>query len=82
MAKIFPNFEMSKLVGKEPCMIEAENISELLKEGAKKFGAEFNMVVKGATILVNGRNINYLKGLSTSLDRHDEIHFFKPGAGG
>ncbi|WP_456434395.1 MoaD/ThiS family protein [Thermosulfuriphilus sp.] len=37
---------------------------------------------RGTIILINGKNILYIKGLDTELKEKDKIDLFPPGAGG
>jgi molybdopterin converting factor small subunit len=82
MAKIYPHFQMQKIVGDSEYISFARSVMEMLDEGEKKFGKSFRDSLKTASILVNGRNINYLGGYQTKLGDEDEVWFVYPSAGG
>ncbi|MGZ4198765.1 MAG: MoaD family protein, partial [Thermoleophilia bacterium] len=65
------------------------DLRELLAALAGRYGASFRRaVLSGAElsaeiiILVNGRNVRYLRGLDTPLQASDEVSIFPMVAGG
>ena len=65
------------------------DVRELLKALARRYGTSFrDAVFSGAElgeaiiILVNGRNVRYLRGLDTTLSADDEVSIFPMVAGG
>jgi len=72
-------------------LTDAETVSHLIDFLTEKFtisfrsallDAETGEVTKGNKILVNGRDIDFLRGLATRLKDGDRIVFFPPVGGG
>jgi molybdopterin converting factor small subunit len=82
MAKLMPHYSLAKAIGCFEVDIAAKNVAELLDEGRKRFGEVFDREMKLAAIMVNGRNILYLKGFKTKLASDDEVMTVIPSAGG
>jgi len=61
---------------------EARSVAELLKEAEKLYGPGMAASLKACTVLVNGRNIHFLKGRRTRLEDGDEVALFPPLGGG
>jgi sulfur-carrier protein len=66
-----------------------EDMRELLTALAARYGASFRRAVFSGDslngeiiILVNGRNVRYLRGLDTPLGADDEVSIFPMVAGG
>ncbi len=70
---------------------EEITVEELLRRLSRELGERFNELVydprknslaPGVRILVNGRDIDFLKGLSTTLKEGDTVAIIPPIAGG
>lgn len=66
-----------KLAQREGFTARAEKVAELLRELPPSLGPADSL-----SILVNGRNISFLKGLETPLREGDEVTVFKVGMTG
>lgn len=75
MAKFYPNHALAKLIGGFQLDWEVGSVKELIDYGVKEHGELFSQWIGKASILVNGRNITYLKGKSTPLSENDEVWF-------
>jgi molybdopterin synthase sulfur carrier subunit len=83
---------LRELLGTKGFEIEApvEDVGNLIQFIAERFQPSFKdtlldeegRVRKGYSILVNGRDINFLQGLGTKLEDGDIIAIFPPVAGG
>lgn len=66
------------------------DVRSLLDELARRYGKELEeslldaegRLVKGAVILVNGRNVHSMEGLDTALGEGDGVSIFPPIGGG
>lgn len=81
MAILIPNFELAEKIGGN-VEIEAETIDELIRIGIERYGEPFQSATKHATISVNGRAIQHLKGGRTRLSPGDRVWFVVAAAGG
>ena len=81
MVKVKVFSTLREICGKE-FEIDAKDVKEMLKKAGEKYGKEFKRQSRGASILVNGKNISYLGGLRTSLAPSDEAVILPPAAGG
>lgn len=68
--------------GEKRYFTEADNVKALLKQVARRYGDEFSVRLKTATVLVNGKNISHLKWKNTKLQDGDVVSLFPPLAGG
>lgn len=82
MATLFPHFKLAKKLGKTEIQIDAGTVEELIEKGKSEFGEAFKEDLGTTAILVNGRNINFLKGLKTAIAKEDKVWFVVPAAGG
>ncbi|AEH24629.1 MoaD/ThiS family protein [Pyrococcus yayanosii] len=72
-----------EITGKKSLELEARTIGELLEKLYAKFGEPFRRELEsGFMILVNGHNIEHLKGLNTELKEGDKVSIFPPAGGG
>ncbi|WP_258360064.1 MoaD family protein [Moorella sulfitireducens (nom. illeg.)] len=70
--------------------VEAATVGEALAALTTRYGEKFRRELmtadgglkRGIAILVNGRNINFLQGMDTSLNPGDRITIIPPAAGG
>ncbi len=90
IAKFFANFR--EVTGKEQESVEGVgSVSSLLDELVRRFGDKLakqlypqgtRELLGTVNILVNGRGIRFLRGLSTSLKDGDVVAIFPPVSGG
>lgn len=73
---------LRKATGEKGYESSAESVAAVLKEVDSRYGDKVRRHLKNCTILVNGRNIGYLKGKRTRLNAGDEVSIFPPLAGG
>lgn len=85
--KYFATFR--NITGKKQETIQAYNLKQLINKIRKKHPEIKNKVLKenkeireGVMVMINGRNVNYLNGLKTELNKNDRISIFPPVAGG
>jgi molybdopterin synthase sulfur carrier subunit len=71
-----------KAAGEKSYESSAASIASLLKEVEDRYGDGVQRYMKNCTVLVNGKNIGYLKGKRTKLNPGDEVSIFPPLAGG
>ncbi|MCD4653168.1 MoaD/ThiS family protein [bacterium] len=57
-------------------------VCEKTTERLRKDLLDGNTIRKGTLLLVDGRNILFLDGLSTVIHENQEVAFFPPGGGG
>ncbi|OFW59247.1 MAG: hypothetical protein A2V52_02970 [Actinobacteria bacterium RBG_19FT_COMBO_54_7] len=73
---------LRKATGVKSYESSAASVGAVLKEIEKGYGEDAHRHMKNCNILVNGRNIGYLKGKRTRLNDGDEVSIFPPLAGG
>jgi molybdopterin synthase sulfur carrier subunit len=71
-----------KAAGEKSYRSSAGSVKEVLKEVEERYGSGMARYLKNCTVLVNGRNVAYLKGKRTRLQDEDEVSLFPPLAGG
>lgn len=59
-----------------------KKVSEVIKEIRSKYGKEVARKAEQCCILVNGRNISFLKGFQTMLDQSDLVQILPFSGGG
>lgn len=82
MPKLYPTYKISKEVGKSELKIDGKSVSEVLNNFKSTLSSELAKGIESVTIIVNGKNINYLKGMDTKIEKDDEIWLISPGGGG
>ncbi len=82
MATFVPHSELAKLLGSGVIRTEAVTVEALLEEVRSKVKPEDWSRVSRAALLVNGRSIHALGGMSTPLAPADEVWMVMPAAGG
>ncbi|MDY6796744.1 MAG: MoaD family protein [Actinomycetota bacterium] len=73
---------LRKATGEKGYQSSARNVSGVLKEVESLYGDGIKRYLKSCTVLVNGRNVAYLRGRRTKLTPGDEVSLFPPVAGG
>ena len=73
---------LRKATGEKSYQSSARNVAGVLKEVERTYGDNVSRYLKNCIVLVNGRNIGYLKGKRTRLAAGDEVSLFPPVAGG
>ena len=73
---------LRKATGEKSYESSAKNVGGILKEVPRLYGNGVSRYLKNCTVLVNGRNIAYLRGKRTRLEPGDEVSIFPPLAGG
>ena len=73
---------LRKATGEKSYESSARNVAGVLGEVEKRYGENVQRYLKNCTILVNRKNIGYLKGKRTRLNPGDEVSIFPPVAGG
>jgi molybdopterin converting factor small subunit len=82
MPILVPHADLAVVLGVERVESEARTVAELLEEVGR--GVEPSVWKKATlcTVLLNGRNIHYLKGYATSLETDDVVWMVVPAGGG
>ena len=88
--KLFANFRDK--AGDSKTHLEASTAGELLEKLVRKYDALEGMVLEegepdpelknGVSVLLNGRNIRFLDGVSTKFESGDSVAIFPPIGGG
>ena len=73
---------LRKAAGEPGFQSDARNVADILKEVERRYGDGVKRYLKSCIVLVNGKNIGYLKGKRTKLRDGDEVSLFPPVAGG
>lgn len=60
----------------------ADTVGSLLKELNGRYGKEVSRLLKYSIILVNGKNVDFLKGKKTPLQPGDVVSIFPRAVGG
>ena len=82
MAKFYPPFDLAEKIGAKMVEIDAPDLNTLLDKVTTLAGIDLHLEARKWAILVNGRNIRYLKGFKTPLGHDDEVFFVKGSGGG
>ncbi len=82
MARVKFFATLRKAAGEEGYETSARNVAQILKEVEKRYGDGVSRYLKNCVVLVNGKNIGYLKGKRTKVGAEDEVSIFPPVAGG
>ncbi len=82
MPTLVPHASLARLLGEQVLEIEARSIRELIDYIKARIGEESGKQVRRATILLNGRNINFTDGYDTPLEPSDRVWMVVPSGGG
>ncbi|MEM2320475.1 MAG: MoaD family protein [Candidatus Bathyarchaeia archaeon] len=94
LIKVHFLFNLRSIVGEKEVILRLENnvttIRDLIRLLIGKYGEKLEKVLRGEseefnssiTILVNGRNVVFIKGLETTLSDGDIISIIPPAGGG
>lgn len=82
MPILVPHAELAASLGAETFLSHARTVAELLEEVGQGMDPETWKKSIQCTLLLNGRNIHYLNGFSTTLDPDDVIWMVVPSGGG
>ena len=82
MPILVPHAELAARLGTEHWESHALTVAELLEEAGRAVDpAEWSQAIQ-CTLLLNGRNIHYLKGFGTLLSADDVVWMVVPSGGG
>jgi molybdopterin converting factor small subunit len=81
MPYLIPNYELAQKIGQR-LELDATSVGDLIQQCSERFGEDFTEAIKRASILVNGRSVNLLKGKDTPLSGDDSVWLVLPSAGG
>ncbi len=73
---------LRKATGESGYETDQKTVGAVLKEVERRYGGKVSAYTRHCIVLVNGRNINYLKGRRTRLRPADEVSLYPPVAGG
>ncbi len=82
MAVVYPHYDLAKAIGEHSLKLPAPTVGDLLAELRRRYPAAWQEHGLRVTVLVNGVNINNLKGPQTPLGEEDEVWFVLPAGGG
>ena len=82
MAIFKPHAKLAALLGDATIESNAATVGDLLAEMQRRVSPDEWKRARKATILVNGRNVHYLRGMKTRLDPDDQVWMVYPAGGG
>ena len=82
MVKVKVFATLIKLTGRKILEVPAGSVEELLEKLYSTYPGFEEELERGFMILINGRNIEHLQGLQTSLREEDIVSIFPPAGGG
>ena len=82
MPTLIPHAKLALLLKQDRVVSSARTVGELLDEVARRLPENEWLAARKATLLVNGRNVNYLAGQKTALEADDEVWMVVPSGGG
>jgi molybdopterin synthase sulfur carrier subunit len=62
--------------------VQANSVKELLEKLSRDYEGKLDRYLKISTVLVNGENIDHLKGKKTKLKPDDVVSIYPPLGGG
>ena len=82
MAIFVPHAGLARLLGASEVRSQASTVGALLEEVRALVTEQEWELARRAAVLVNGRHVHHLKGMSTPLKDDDEVWMVFPAAGG
>ena len=82
MARLFLPFDIAEKAGKRFLDVDEADLKTAIRKAGEITGTDLDAEAKRLAILVNGRNIRYLKGWNTRLETADEVWFVAGSGGG
>lgn len=82
MAKFFPPFNLAEKAGKKMIVIDAPDLEMMMVKAGQMLDVDIYTEAKKWAVLINGRNIRYMKNWKTPLKPDDEVWFIAGGGGG
>jgi molybdopterin synthase sulfur carrier subunit len=73
---------LAKAAGGRESGVEANSVRELLEKLSRDYEGRLDRYLKMSTVLVNGKNVEYLKGAKTKLKPDDVVSIYPPLGGG
>ena len=71
-----------KAAGGRKTDVQANSVKELLEKLSREYGGKLDRYLKISTVLVNGENIDHLRGKKTKLKPDDVVSIYPPLGGG
>ena len=82
MPVLVPHTPLAALLGKKTIKSKAKTVGELLGEVESRVSPEEWVKAKKCVILLNGRSVHLVKGMSTPLAADDQVWLVFPACGG
>ncbi len=74
---------LREITGKREEVVNGSTIEDVLNTLHEEYGEKFKKELRERSmILVNGKNIEHLKGIKTKVSEEDTISIFPPAGGG
>ncbi len=74
---------LREITGRREETVPGETVGEVLNFLYDKYGEDFRRELeRKSMILVNGKNVEHLKGMDTEVKEEDEVSIFPPAGGG
>jgi molybdopterin synthase sulfur carrier subunit len=71
-----------KAAGGRETDVRANSVKELLERLSRDYDGRLDRYLKTSAVLVNGRNVEYMKGGKTKLKPDDVVSIYPPLGGG
>jgi len=71
-----------KAAGGRKTNLQANSVKELLERLSREYEGKLDRYLKISTVLVNGENIDHLRGKKTKLKPDDVVSIYPPLGGG
>jgi len=71
-----------KAAGGREADVQANSVKELLERLSRDHEGKLDRYLKTSAVLVNGKNVEYLKGKKTKLKPDDVVSIYPPLGGG
>jgi molybdopterin synthase sulfur carrier subunit len=73
---------LARAAGTREAGVQAGSVKELLEKLSRDYEGKLDRYLKTSTVLVNGKNVEYLKGEKTKLKLDDVVSIYPPLGGG